>query len=243
MSWFRQLRVSQHPVALVILVVATIAFAGSPAANANASTFPDAELLALEISGELLPPVELAARVADDLAAIRQHDARFDAFHVFPDWVPGMLLVELTPEAWESHLAGQYDGWDELNEQYGLSISPDTYPGTRIVRLTFHQYYNPQLLAALYHGTAGIEDAYPLLQTDGAYDIYAEVPAPGAYTGTYTFQESWAVCTPEGCYFRHHAWVLAVSAAGVVLVEEHGSPLAVETGTWGGVKNLFRGRE
>jgi len=221
---------------LAICVLAAI-MAASPS---SATAHTDAEVLALEISGELLPPAGLVAQVAGDLAAIRGHDAMFERFHVFPDWLPGMLLVQLTPEAWAAFESGDYHGWDGVNLDLGMTVTGDTYPRSRLVRLASPQPYHAERLAELYLGTPGLADAYPLVQSDGCIDIDAHVPAPGVYTGTYTFTESWVDCNPSGCFVRSHAWVLAVTTDGVALVEESGAPLAVEAATWGAVKGLFR---
>jgi hypothetical protein len=209
---------------------------------AVAAAYSDAELLALEITGELLPPADLVEQVEADLEAVRMHNPYFAPFHVFPDWVPGWLLVDLTPEAWESFQAGEYHGWDELNELYDVEVTSESYPYTRTVRLAFTRPYHPDALAAIYHGTPGIEAAYSATQSDGAYDIFADVPAPGVYTGVYSFEESWIECGPGGCFFRHHTWAFQVNADGVTLIDESGPPLAVEPSSWGTIKSLFRDR-
>jgi len=216
--------------------------AAPPYVPSSTTTLSDAELLALEISGALLPPAELVDQVAADLAAIRLHNPYFTDFHVYPSWLPGVLLIELSPEAWESHLLGEYHGWDELNAQYGVSVDPDTYPRPRYVRLTFTPPYNPAVLAEIYAGIPGILRSTPSILWDGIIDIFAEVPSPGVYTGIYTFQEGWTECGPEGCYLRYHYWVFSISSAGVELTEDYGSPLAVESTTWGVIKQQFRDR-
>ncbi|MGD8395503.1 MAG: hypothetical protein PVF43_08515, partial [Candidatus Eiseniibacteriota bacterium] len=49
-------------------------------ASAGAVSPSDAELIALEVSGELLPPPDLTARIETELAAIRAHSAYVAGF-------------------------------------------------------------------------------------------------------------------------------------------------------------------
>ena len=46
--------------------------------------FTDAEVIALELSGELLAPPELVNQVAADLAAVRAYEPYFETIHVLP---------------------------------------------------------------------------------------------------------------------------------------------------------------
>ena len=123
---------------------------------------------------------------------------------------------------------------------YDVEVTSESYPYTRTVRLAFTRRYHPDALAAIYQGTPGIEAAYPAIQSDGAYDIFADVPAPGVYTGVYGFEESWIECGPGGCFFRHHTWIYQVTTDGVTLIDESGPPLAVEPGSWGAIKSRYR---
>jgi len=78
----------------------------------------DAEILALQISGELLAPPLLYERISNELAVIRQFYPGMELIHVLPPWKPGELIVGLTDEAWEEFTNGEYHGLDSLNALY-----------------------------------------------------------------------------------------------------------------------------
>ncbi|MFH1842110.1 MAG: hypothetical protein ABIF77_02800, partial [bacterium] len=46
--------------------------------------FDESEYLALELSGEILPPVELVAKIAADLDAVRENDSFMRRIEVRP---------------------------------------------------------------------------------------------------------------------------------------------------------------
>lgn len=95
-----------------------LTFSSSPSDGSEYS-WDDAEVLALETSEELLPPLEIVEQVNADLAAIRTYDPYFETIHVLPTWVPGKLMVKLAAWAIQAYRLEMFRGLDELNEQYG----------------------------------------------------------------------------------------------------------------------------
>jgi uncharacterized repeat protein (TIGR01451 family) len=179
--------------------------------------FPDqdAELLAMEISGALLPPPSLYNQIHDDLTAIRQAYPQMNSIFHRPRWVPGQLLVGLTPEAWEQFQRGDYHAWDDLNDQYGpVDIIPFTWMPA--VRLQFAERYNPEYLAPLYGAIDGVRYAEPVFFIGDGPDILVSLPV-------YTFKMGWGDC-PAGCIYNHY-WDFIVVEGLVTLVREYGDPL------------------
>ena len=77
-------------------------------------------ILALEISGELLPPPELVARLASDIEAIHRGFPEMTAVRHSAEWgKPGELSVSLTDEAASRFLAGEFEEINRLNERFG----------------------------------------------------------------------------------------------------------------------------
>jgi uncharacterized repeat protein (TIGR01451 family) len=186
-------------------------------ARSSSMDFPDqdAELLAMEISGALLPPLSLYNQIHDDLTAIRQAYPQMNSISHRPRWVPGRLLVGLTPEAWEQFQRGDYHAWDDLNDQYGpVDIIPFNWMPA--VRLQFAERYNPEYLAPLYGAIDGVRYAEPDMTFGGSTDILVSLPE-------YTFKMGWGDC-PAGCIYNHY-WDFIVVEGHVTLVREYGDPL------------------
>ena len=181
----------------------------------------DAEFMALEISGELLPPTHLVERIGKDLAVIRAVFPYMKSVGYFPDWPAGQLLLHLTDEAWEQYELGSYDGLDQLNAEYGPAEIISSHSLDHFIRLQFNQPYNPVLLAEIYEGAEGVDGAYPsgLIGDGGSIEWDQH--------NTYTFEQAWGFCQ-LGCAYRHF-WVIEVEGCDVELLDEYGSPLAV---TW-----------
>jgi hypothetical protein len=173
----------------------------------------DAEFLAMEISGRLLPPEDLYVRIRDDLTAIRAAYPGMNSISHSPRWVPGDLLVILTPEAWEQYQNGDYHGLDHLNAPLGpVEI---TSLRARILLLRFTRRYNPEALTTLYADADGVESAEPNgIIGQPTSDVQASIPE-------YTFLLWWDCF--EVCLY-HHYWVFSVINGDVTLVEEGGDP-------------------
>lgn len=205
-------------------------------ATATPPAYTEAELIALEYSGELLPPAHLTQRIEGDVAVIRAYDPYLERVHAWPDWQPGVLLVNLMGWAWEQFHAGEYHGLDELNEIYGpVEIIP--YPDLFLL-LHFPLPYHPVVLASIYRTAPGVRYAEPNSIGGDNNDITCLDP------GRYRFRRAWGDC-PAGCMYQH-VWVFSVEGGMVTLLEEYGDPVPdpplvpLALTTWGRVKSLYR---
>ena len=218
--------------ASLLLVVVCLIWCNSTAAG-HERPWDDAEVLALEISGELLPPPEVVEQVNADLAAIRAYDPYFETIHVLPAWCPGELLMELTPQAMEDFRAGLYHGLDELNEQYGPVEVREAFenPIFNWLKLTFSRPYNPDLLSDVYVKASGVLYVEPNHIAGDGDDIIS------GGVGRYSFKHGWGDC-PAGC-LNERFWVFLITAGDVLLVQEYGADVPVEPTTWGSVKAVY----
>lgn len=177
----------------------------------------DAELLAMEISGALLPPPSLYDQIHSDLTAIRQAYPYMNSISHRPRWAPGELIVGLTPEAWDRFQNGVYHGLDDLNAQYGpVTVTPLIPPPLPCLFLQFEERYNPGYLAPLYANADGVRYAEPNWFVGDGSDIQVSIPE-------YTFILAWGDCY-SGCMY-HHYWVFTVIEDTVTLVDEYGDPV------------------
>jgi hypothetical protein len=128
-------------------------------------TDPDAEYLALEVSGAALPPPELYEQIRRDLTAIRQTYPAMAAIHHRPRWELGQLLGQLTAEAMSQFENGEYHGLDALTAEYGpVEITPYarlSMKDLNFVSFQFEHRYNPRYLAPLVAAADGVKSASP----------------------------------------------------------------------------------
>ncbi len=168
---------------------------------------PDAELLALETSGEFLAPRQLYLRIRQDLKRIRAAFPVVADIHHLARWVPGEVLARVTEadllqlnqsEFGPVTLGGTFSGWSEL---------------------FFKKHYHPVALTSLLRTRFGIEEVEPNYRLGDGNDIQYD-----AAHFFYTFRRGWGDC-PAGC-LRQHFWVFSVTESGaVMLVGEFGDPL------------------
>lgn len=192
-------------------------------ATHNVITNTDAELLAMEISGALLPPPTLFQQLYNDLTAIRQAYPVMASIRHHPRWVPGELIGLLSAEAMAQFNQGEYHSLDTLNAEYGpveiIPFARFSMEDLNFVKFQLKQRYNPEYLVPLYAAAEGVEDVSAnWLGGDGDRIKFSGVH--------YTFIKGWGDC-PRGCTYRHY-WVFSVDNGIVTLVEERGAPLLTE---------------
>jgi hypothetical protein len=195
------------------------------AAAATPPSYTDADILGLEISGSLLAPGATVSQISEDLNAIRNAYPGFvDGVAyvvVWPSWLPGVIIVQMTPQAWADYQNGVFEEFDDLNALYGpVTISPVALPYT--VKLEFAALYHPVVLAADYAAVSGIALAVPnSLDGDGSDITSSQV-------GRYTFKRGWGDCL-SGCFYEHF-WEFEVTNGNVVLLDEYGDPTLTGVG-------------
>ena len=179
-----------------------------------------AEFLALESSGELLPPPQLYEQIFNDLTAIRAAYPDMSLINHLPRWLAGQLTVTLTEAAWVDYTNDSTAPFAALETAY----QPTTVTQTgldRILFLEFEQRYNPEPLAMMYMALDGISEAFPEGFVGDASTIRAAPP-------TYSFDLKWGSCA-AGC-INKYTWEYVVSD-GVVkpLNSESGAILQPDT--------------
>lgn len=221
----------------VLIAVGAIVFWGACPAAADQDPFPfsDAQIVALETSGELLPAADLVATIDADLIAIRVAIPVLSQVHDIPKWVPGEILIRLTAQALDSFLAGDHAELNALNQLYGLKDFTQFNYTPEMFVFFFQDPYNPELLGLEYRKLADVLSTSPNFIFGRDSSITRDEP------GHYTFFYGWGDCL-SGC-LNGHRWVVEVREGSVHLLEESGGPLPAwmptrET-TWGAWKESF----
>ena len=163
----------------------------------------EAQLMALEISGEFQPPTALAEQIYQDLEIIRTSFPEIAEVSYRPSADPYEIMVGLTEEALAQFRRGEYHELDVLNDLYGVvGLSRVSSHG---ILLEFSQLYNTTTLAAIYE-SAGAEGVRYVERNSMCCDgstIAADPPF-------YTFVRKWGDC-PMGCTGGEH-WSFIVEA-------------------------------
>jgi hypothetical protein len=166
----------------------------------------EAEYLAAEITAELRPPAPLADQIEADLSAIRQARPELADIRALPSWMPGELLVGLTPGAYSQFKAGTFDGFNSLYADLGTPQTR-THDFSQWVHLQFGRVYHGNRLAELFRPVNGVRYAEPNGTIGDGNDIVARA------NRTYTLSRGSGDC-PAGCIYRE-SWDFAVTDDGV----------------------------
>lgn len=103
----------------------------------------EAELLAIEASGEIVAPPALHDRIAAELAAIRADAPGLADIEAWPSWWPSSIVVSLDEEGAAAQAAGTYHAWDCPNELYHvIAVEPRGLFGS--ITLRFAGLYDVQ---------------------------------------------------------------------------------------------------
>ncbi|MEZ5066225.1 MAG: FlgD immunoglobulin-like domain containing protein [bacterium] len=190
-----------------------------PSAESQAASIPDPEALALEFSGEFLAPPALVAEIGQDLALVRASNTVLEEVSVWLDWVPGRVIVGLSPEAFAEFQNGTFHGFDALNAQYD-PVAVVANPSIRPVFFAFEESYHPDVLAVLYGAVEGAEYAIP------DYINFAGVRGPDIVMEdlhVYRFEYAW-FCDEFTC-FKLYYWTYEVLPNGdLVVIDQGGDP-------------------
>ncbi|CAL8111195.1 unnamed protein product [Orchesella dallaii] len=182
--------------------------------NTMAQENTEAQLIALESSGELLAPETLVQRVDKDLKAIRSKFPAVAEVHATGKWQPGRLLISgVTKQSLDAINTSQYGPIE------ASSIFQDT-----IFSVVFQKPYNPEVLSKILKRDFGIASADPDGIIGGSSSVTLKTDSSGI--NTYAFMKGWGDC-PSGCINKHF-WTFTIGpdANSVKLVEEKGSDLS-----------------
>lgn len=162
----------------------------------------EAEMLAMELTGQLRAPDAQYDRILGDLARIRAAYPALVTVTDDPDYVPNELIVKL--------VAGQpLDEYNALNAYY-LLTDQELIFGTWWT-LSFCDHLNANVLGPIYAALAAVEFAEPnyLIGMDDQITVAA---LGGTYR--YTIDDGFLDCF-DGCDC-HRVWVIDVSLFGSV---------------------------
>ncbi|ODM98544.1 50S ribosomal protein L9 [Orchesella cincta] len=184
--------------------------------NTMALEVSEAQLIALESSGELLAPEALVQRVDKDLKAIRSKFPAVAEVHTTGKWQPGRLLISNVKK----------ESLDAINKSaYGPIESKAIFQDT-IYSVVFQKPYNPQILSEILKKEFSLTSADPDGIIGGSSSITLNAGSSPTGKNTYVFMKGWGDCF-AGCINKHF-WTFAVGpdANSVELVEEKGSDLS-----------------
>jgi hypothetical protein len=165
---------------------------------------PEAEQLAMHVSGEIRAPDALYDRIRGDLARIRESYPILEGAVDQPDYTRDMLLVKVDP--------GQpWTGFEDLNAYYQV-VDDDPFFGSWR-RVTFCDNVNAPVLAEIYLAVPEVLCAEPSWMIGTSVEIDVEI------VGTafrYEITEGWGDC-PSGCICGRF-WEFGVLADGTVVL-------------------------
>jgi len=199
----------------------------------GADRLVEAQQLAIEVGGGLLPGEELTELILNDLAAIRRVYSEA-AGKYRPTCSMDIISVGLTDEAMKQYLQGEYHELDDLNEQYGvIDIIASPYSGSSTIYLIFDKVYNTELLSEIYEqaGLASVRYAERYCFMGFSANIIADPPR-------YSFViDEWGDC-PAGCIYKK-IWDFQVDDGQVELVDMRGSGYLKVPGDYGTIQEAI----
>lgn len=166
----------------------------------------EAEMLALESSDELLPPVDLYLQIRRDLDGIRAAYTGMRAIRHRGSWHPGRIIARTSPEA----LAA-------LNASELGPVASEATGGMTLLR--FPKNYHPVALTRVVTSRFGMTEAQPIrFFGDGDYILFDLVPR------RYTFSQGQGDC-PSGCLFRSDSHFTVAMDGTVTFLGQSGTQL------------------
>ena len=164
----------------------------------------DAEILAMESSGELVAPLSLYERTVDDLVNIRNQYSDVSVVNVSATsgYKMSEMLLGLDKNAMALFDTGNYSQWDQLNQKFG--VASVTKLSDKAVKMQFERGYNiPQLAEAYINAKLqGVTFAEPNFIIGASQDICLENQADE--NRIYMFKQGEGDC-PAGCITWQYA--------------------------------------
>lgn len=180
---------------------------------------PEAEQMALEISGVMLPPKKLVRTIEEQLRAVRKFYPEMEAIRHRPKFMPGELLVTSVDELAVQRINASRYG--PVKKVFKVGDSE----GKSVFHLVFGKPYHPSRLVERVRSEVGVREVEGnYLQGDGN-DI--QYHATALTYSTYTFVKAWGTCE-EVCENKHY-WAFTTAPSGetvtVKLEKEYGADL------------------
>jgi hypothetical protein len=215
-----------------LLLAVVVCGMSSVSETVRASHIPwdEANYLALETSGALVAPVGLTDRIKADLSLIRATFPEVANIYVRPSWAPGSVVVKLTAESYQAHLAGSYGELDPLLKVFGGSVA-DTFHTMPYLLISHDPKYHSERLSEVIATVKGVVGASADILLGDGNDI--EVSG-----SRYTFTQGWGDC-PAGCIHKERR-TFVVTGGKAIAVPEAGTAILAVLGIV--CSGLFRGR-
>lgn len=197
------------------------------AAAITLSPFADkeAEVLAIEASGEIVAPKHVYERILSDLALIRSRNSSVKDIKATESWVPNQLLMGFDAEGLSAVQAGTYSDWDSANECYEV-LNKEI--NSSFVLLRYNHLFNAPILAGEYAMFSHVDHAEPNLIIGDGNDVCVSIENDTKFN--YIFDAGSGDC-PAGC-ISHQYWGFFTDGDPVMLtalgtyVDGHGNPPA-----------------
>jgi hypothetical protein len=169
----------------------------------------EAELLAIEASGEIVAPQPLYDRVVAELAAIRADQPTLVAIVARPSWPPSSVVISLDEEGIAAYDAGTFHAWDCPNELYHATAIEDGFLASLVVR--FAGLYDIRQVLEDYLVVEHVEHAEVELTAGDGPDVCVSIDGD---LHTYVFDDAGGDC-PAGCT-EHLYTGFTVDLAGII---------------------------
>lgn len=170
-----------------------------------------AEILALELSGELVAPDAIYDRIAHDLATIRAEVPELAQVPVVPAMLHQTLTIGLTDEAAQAAREGDYDAWACPNALYRV-VETSILDQVPWAVLQFDGRYDIEQLIPEYTVLEGVTNAYAEEPSKEQYDGDVCLVSSEDLTYRYVFRDG--ACLVPPCDLTY--WGFVTDAAGTL---------------------------
>ncbi|MCL5996229.1 MAG: hypothetical protein M1546_09245 [Chloroflexi bacterium] len=169
---------------------------------------PEAAPLAMEASGDFVPPQPIYDRVLSDLVTIRGAYKAVSAIRARSAWDPHHMQIYFDEVGNAAFRLGIYHAWDDLNTRFGAMVIGN---GSVVTGIRFTGTCNILRLAEEYARLPHVRDAQTDYLLGDDSDVCLSVTGK---TYVYIFDAAGGDC-PSGCT-EHTYWGFSTDAQGHV---------------------------
>lgn len=170
----------------------------------------EAEVLAIEASGEIVAPKHVYEHILSDLTLIRSQNPSVQDIRAVASWVPDEILMGFDAEGLSTVQAGMYTDWDCANTHYDF-LGKEVH--TSFVLLHFDHLFNAPFLASEYAMFSHVDYAEPNGIIGDGNDVCVSIENDTKYN--YIFDAGSGDC-PAGC-ISHQYWGFSTGGDPVML--------------------------